>query len=324
MAPLRRSIVGVLIVCFVWSSAWAGATIDAKVTKRFKVNWSSVSYGKTLNNPKVSPSDQPISERLSLFCKIEIRDPALTLGISGEGIITQLTDPNGRDVDPGPSASVQRGSQRMPYEGLRYRMRFVPPPQPSRWLAILKSALRLRQRAPLRPEPVSELQPSEMRLQLDTGLRERAGGKIRRVKGYFYALMAESMEHVDVPFAPDNHWVRLTDDLEIQVVQAQCTDSSYQFEIATRSQDRSSRMHMLSAGDSLPSRIVADRQFIGQDGKPIRHFSGFRRVPASVGGRGSGGGSNMGRVEKIRFVIAVNPAHYKIPFELEDIPLPEP
>ena len=81
---------------------------------------------------------------------------------------------------------------------------------------------------------------------------------------------------------------------------------------------------MLSVGDSLPRRIVVDRQFIGQDGKPIQHIIGTRRIPASVGGRGGGSGRDMGRVEKIRFVIAVNPAHYKIPFELEDIPLPRP
>lgn len=323
MAPLRQSVGRVVVVLVVSSSVWAGTRIDAKVTKRFKVHWSSIHYGKTLMNPKVSSGSQRISERLSLTCEVEIQDPDLTLGTSREGIVTELKDPNGRDIHATPYSSTQRSSTPMRYDGLRYRTRYIQPSQPNRWLAILKSALRIRQKS-LRSKRVSELQPSDFRIQLDTGLRQRARRGIGRMKGYFYALMAESIEHVDVPFAPNGRWVRLTDYLEIQVVQAQCTDSSYRFEIATRSRGNSFRMNMLSAGDSLPRRIVVDRQFIGQDGKPIQHYSGTRRVPASVGGRGSGSGRDMGRVEKIRFVIAVNPAHYKIPFELEDVPLPKP
>ena len=83
-------------------------------------------------------------------------------------------------------------------------------------------------------------------------------------------------------------------------------------------------MHRLTVGDFLPDRVVVAQQLIGQDGKPSRHHSGFRSIPAHVGGSGRGGGSNVGRIEKIRFVIALNPKQYKVPFKLEDIPLPNP
>lgn len=83
-------------------------------------------------------------------------------------------------------------------------------------------------------------------------------------------------------------------------------------------------MRPISVNDPLPSRIVVTRQFIGSDGKPTHHFSGIRRLPAHVGGNGSGSGGDSGQIQKIRFVIAVNPTHYKIPFAFEHIPLPKP
>lgn len=322
MVPLRWSVfVRVIVLLLGLSTAWAEAELNAKVAKRFKVNWSSVSHDKTVNNPKVSLRGQETSERLSLSCEIEILDPDLVLGTSREGIVTKLTDRQGRSVDTAPSGPVQRGSMHMRYEGLRYRPRFVQPPQPSRWLALVQSVLKLPRRARPRPELVSELQPSRMQIQLDAGLRERTGGEIGRAKGHFYALMAESLEHVEVPFEPNDNWVRLTPDVEIQVREARCTGSSYRFKIETQPRGGAS-MRPLSVEDSVPSRIVIDRQLIGADGKPTREFSGYRRLPASVGGSGSG--SRIGRIEKIRFVIAVNPTHYKIPFELEHIPLPKP
>jgi hypothetical protein len=304
------------------SSVWAETRKEAKVAKSFKINWSSISYDKTLNNPKISSDKQKTSERLSLSCEIEILKPDMTLGTSREGVITQLTDRNGRTINTGSYSSQQQRMMHLPYEGLRYRMRFVQPPQPSRWLALVQSVLRLPRRASSRPEQVSELQPNTIRIQLDTGLRERVGGEIGRIQGYFYALVAGSIKQVEVPFEPNSNWVRLTDNLEIQVVKAQSTGSSYQYKIETRSQGQYDRM--LSVGDNLPSQIVMNRQLIGPDDKPIRNFHGFRRVPASVGGSGSGGGSRIGQIKKIRYLIAVNPAHYKIPFDLKHIPLPEP
>ncbi|MEJ2705182.1 MAG: hypothetical protein P8Z79_22305 [Sedimentisphaerales bacterium] len=324
MASLwRGSFVRVAVVLFVASSAWAENKTDAKTAKHFKVNWSSISYDKTLINPKLSSRRQGVSSsRLTLSCEIEIVDPDLVVGTSGEGIVTQMTDPNGRNVDISSFAQTRSGSVRMRYEGLRYQSRFVQPPKPNRWLSLIRSALKLSRRAPARPELVNELQPSRMQVQLDARLCDRAGGEIRAVKGHFYALMAESIEHVDVPFKPSTGWVRLTDEIEIQVLEAQCTSSSYRMKIETRPRGGSA-MHSLNVGDLLPSRIIKDRQLIGADGKPTRGAGGYRRAPATVGGISSGGGSNMQPVKKIRFVIAVHPTHYEIPFELEHVPLPK-
>ena len=162
-----------------------------------------------------------------------------------------------------------------------------------------------------------------MQVQLDAGLCDRTGGEIRRIKGHFCALMAESIEHIEVPFKPSNDWVRLTDEIEIHVLDAQCTSSSYHLKIETHPRGGSA-LHSLNVGDSLPSRIVIDQQLIGADGKPTRGTAGYRRLPAIIGGTRSGSSSNFQPVKKIRFVIAVHPTHYEVPFQLEDIPLPKP
>ena len=79
----------------------------------------------------------------------------------------------------------------------------------------------------------------------------------------------------------------------------------------------------LHSKSDLPNRFPVGRQLLCQDDKLIFDSTGLS-LPSSVGGRGSGGGSSVDLVEKIRFVIAVNPSHRKIPFELGYIPLPAP
>lgn len=320
MVPSQRNLIVQIIVSFIGLSVvWAESELDTKAARLFKVRWSSISYNKTMYNPAVSSQDREASEKLSLSCEIEILDPNLVLGTCHEPIIKQLTDRKGQNIDPG---RAQPRAARLLYEVPNYRTRFKQPPGPSRWETLVRSVLRLPQKPRGRPELVSELEPSRMQIELDAELCERAGGQIGRVKGHFYALMAESLEHVEVPFEPNDNWVRLTPDLEIQVREARYTGSSFHFKIETHPQGGAS-MQPLTVEGYLPSRIVVARQLIGADGKPTRHFAGLRRLPASVGGSGSGSGGDC-RIEKIRYVIAVNPTHHKIPFELERIPLPHP
>jgi hypothetical protein len=300
--------------------------VDKKATDLFEVNWESVRYNKSVsrNNLKISSDQQDsrVSENLSLLCQVEIKDPNLVLGICTEGIITEMTDNQGQKVDPGQKLPQLK---HMSYEGPRYRQRYTQRPKLSRWRTVINSIFRIQQ-TPFRPQLYNELQPSRLNMQLDIGLLDPPEGEIKSLKGYFYAMTAESLEYVDVPFEPNNTWVRLTDDLDIQVSEAQCTVSPsrvrYNYSIEER-RAGGNRRNRLTAADYLPEKIVTSRQFIGIDGKPTRSFSGLNSLPAHVTGRGSGSG-NYARIEKIRFVIAVKPSHHKIPFELKKIPLPDP
>ena len=87
------------------------------------------------------------------------------------------------------------------------------------------------------------------------------------------------------------------------------------------------RARGLSVGYFLPEKMVTDKQLITENGKQLDRSPGFSFLPPRVGGRRSGSSSlrgSIGPIKKIRFVIAVNPKHCKMPFELKNIPLPNP
>ena len=328
---LRRSLIYVIIITFTGlSSGLADAEIDKKVTDLFGVNWESVRYNRSVSryNLEVSSNEQNsrASESLSLSGQILIKDPNLVLGTCQQGVITEMTDRQGRNIESGQELPQSRN---MSYEGLRYRQRYTQPPKLPRWKNFVRSILRIRP-ASFRPERINELQPARLDMQLDIGLLGSSGGQITEIKGYYFALMAESVEYVEVPFEPNDNWIRLTDDLEIMVQEAECATTSSRIRYNYNIQERRTgddRPYRLTVEDYLPERIVTDRHFVGADGKPIDRFMGISRLPGRVGGGGSGSRSDSRGVipiEKIRFVIAVNPSHYKVPFEFKNIPLPDP
>lgn len=324
MASIRSYVlIHVIFLSFVTSLGWAEAPIDVKVTKCFKVNWSSIDYFKMNKIQRTSPKKQETSENLSLSCEIEILKPDLILGTTQECVLTQLIDSNGKNVSSIPAGHSKLDVKRMDYEALRYRRRRVPPARPNRWLARIQSILKIPRRTRPQPTWVNELEPNRMHIKLDANAGKHTGEEISRIEGYFYALKADSLEHIEVPFEPNNNWVRLTDDLEIRVREARHTGSSYHFQIENR-HPRGVRIRSISPKDLLPSRIVVNRQLIGPNDKPAQHFRSIRRLPAQVGGSGSGSGGSSDQIQKIRFVIAVNPSHYKVPFKFEHIPLPKP
>lgn len=347
MARFRCGFIYLIIVIFTnFSTASTDAGIDKKVTRMFEINWESMQYDRsvTINNPEVASNQQPsrAKENLTLRCKVEIKDPNQVLGISRKGFLTEMTDSKGRNIEinqqepesrspPMPAMRnmpiniPSRRSMEMAYEGLRYHPNFTQPPKVPRWKALLIKYLKIPQK-PFRPVLVNQLDPPRLQFELDLGVFESSGGEIRNLKGYYYVLMAESLEYVEVPFEPNDQWVTLTDEVSIQIREARNTISGsgtrYNFEIE-ESQSSRRGIGRLAAGDYLPEKMITGRQLIKTDGEPFDPSMGFGFLPAHVGGSGSGSGSG-GPIEKIRFVIAVNPQHYKIPFELKYIPVPNP
>lgn len=315
-------VASILIASHVLSAAEAQSAPDAKIVNNFKVRWSSVRYNKSVSveNPEVSKTTDQRSETLSLVWQAEVRDPNLILGASSYGVITHLTDSRGRDLAVNP----QPANPHQTYEALRYEPRFHPPAPTSRWRAFLEQTiLRRPPQPPLGPQkPVMELRPCQMSSSLDMSLLDKSGGEFRTVKGYFHAMIPGSLEQIDVPFEPNNTWVRLTPGLEIQVQEAVSANTFYRFQIKARPQG-GGPSGPLTVGQPVPGRFVCAQQLIGDDGKPMQRFLGSSWLPAHVGGSESGSGQ-VGRVKAIRFLIAVNARECKIPFELQRVPLPKP
>jgi len=351
MVRLKWSLIYLIIFIFAdFTMASSDVGIDKKVTKLLEINWESMRYNKSVEqyNPEVTSNRQQsrTDENLTLNCRVEIKDPNLVLGISRKGFLTGLTDSNNQNIEINqqepesspPIPAMRNMPGNMPrfrpidmwYKGLNYTVRSKDPPKVPRWKALMYKYLRIPQK-PYRSKLVNQLEPSRLQFDLDLNLLETSGGEIKSLKGYYYTLVAESVEHVEVPFEPNDKWVRLTDDVAIQVLEARNTISGsrtrYNFEIE---EDRSARrgIHNLAVGDYLPEKMVKGRQLIKADGEPTHPSSmGHGSLPVHVGGSGSGSHSGSGGaspIEKIRFVIAVNPKHYKIPFELKKILLPNP
>jgi hypothetical protein len=294
---------------------------DKKVADRFKVDWSSIAYSKTLHNPAVSGKkrDQRVSEKLVLRCQAEILDPKMIVGTCDIPIIERITDGKGGDAA---IRKTQSRLNRMCYNTLQYRPSLVPtsPSSLIYWEGRARLALGLPLKSRHRPKHASVLQPVHLGIDLDPELLRHAKGEIGSVKGCFHALTAESFKHVEVPFKSDDKWVRLTSDVEIQVRKAWHTGTKARFDIRQRGQTETDA-HDLQVGDSLPDEIVVDRQFIGKSSRPEPPIKFGRSLPGLIGGSG---GSDIGQwVEKIDYLIATGPKHNKIPFEIEHIPLPK-
>ena len=292
---------------------------DKKVADCFKVNWTWITYRKTLNNPEVTAkrTDQKLSEKLFLCCDAEILDPKLVVGTCDIPIIEHITDGKGRAA--GISMSEYRAN-RMSYRTPRYQMKYSPPSMLIRLEGKVRTALGLpllaRHR---RPKRSLELTPVRLNIDLDPGLLRQDSGEIGSIKGYFHALSAESLKHVKVPVKSGDKWLRLTGDVEMQVSRVWRTGSTTRFEIKQRGQ-KERHASGLCAGDRLPSEIIVDRQFIKADTRrnSLTRMGG-QRILRNIGGSASIGGR---QVKEIDYLIAVGPIHYKIPFVLEHIPLP--
>jgi len=269
----------------------------AEIARGLALRWTRVTYRKGLQNPAVSPEDRSSlePESLSISCEIRMADPRLLLGTASEPTIEKITDSQGNDVDVNraPPPLKRRYDQ-----GVFF----------TRWLKDINLSHPERTRIP------SEHYPPQM--ELDAELPRRVSGDIGLLKGRYEALMAESIEYIDLPFRPDDNWVRLTDDVEIRVVQARNMPGVYHYEIEQRPEIVLSA-NRVDVGEPLPSRLVVGRQMIMRSDSMI---GAGGSGPGRIGGRGSG----IGRAEGIRYIIAVNPVPVMIPFELRDIPVSAP
>jgi beta-lactamase regulating signal transducer with metallopeptidase domain len=323
LAPSRPGVrfwlAGIVTITFLLALAVPFVLIRRDKTERsiadlFEVKFDRAKWAAVTTSTRPARGrPEQAQDRLQLYTKVKILDPDRVLGISMRGAITQF-EAGGRTIDVNDRTSVG------PYMAPRYGRRFVRPPKPSRWTMAVRSFLRLPPLKRPRPRPVFELDESRVRLEIDSGLPGPDVAKIGRIKGYFWVAAAGSLEYVDVPFKSSEKWVRLTDDLEVRVSEAKSYNFRYQYKIETRTAAGAFRMGPLRPGSTLPDRLAANQLLIGADGKTVHHRRlGFLR--SFVGGSGSGSGSNLDIIEKIRFVIAVNPTHCKVPFELENIPL---
>jgi len=288
----KRKIIFVLFVClsiavFSLQTLSPAAEINNKVAESLNINWRSIEYEKTLYNPSQTSNKQgrPKAENLSISFDVGTLNSGLILRTCPDAVIEQITDSRGNNIESVPFSSR---SSFMYVHIPRLDGYFVPAGKPATPELIPLHA-------------IFDAGPSEQ-------IRDQIG-----LKGHFYALTAESLEYVEMPFKPSNKWVRLTPYVEVRIRKAQKEASQYQFEIEQRPENVID-LSGVQIGDYLPSRLIVDRQIIV---KTSSAGAGGWLSTGQIGGVGSG----VGKAEKILYTIAVNPAHRTIPFETKRIPL---
>ncbi len=314
-------VVAVIVVLVGLLTARSDSEVQKNVERNFEVSSYSISYAETAfpQNTTVSADrEQRMPETQLLSCKVEMSDPSFVLGISPAPVIEELVDDEGRSIDIDltlPDSFHRR------YKPPRFHPQFMPAQKPSRWERALRSILRLAPKRRWRSRRIDKLQPSWLYFNLSMATNGWPGGRIGRIKGYFYALTAESFDYVDLPFNKSDTWVRLTPDVEVQVREASYDNSL--FRLSTEARWRGGApVGPLSPESHIADRLVLDLQPVGPDNRPARPRNGGYSLPSRVDillPRGS-----MRQMSKIRYVIAVNPTHHKIPFVLENISLPKP
>ena len=285
-------------------------------SKRFEVQWQSVQYHHSLTkyNPKIRKEEVSEHQQLSLSCQVMISNPHLILGISESAAIDSIIP-----TTLLPDTSKSRSRPRNTYRALEYRERFQR--ANATFAGKVKSLLNLNQSPPQR---IRELQPSTFRLDLNVAEIQSRGPQIDKLSGSVYALVADAIEAVDIPFEPNDQWQSITSNLEILIEEAHSADQSYRYRIKSRNPlDQQNRGYeSLEVNSFLPNQLVIEQQLINADQESVHGYNP-RRLPPHIGGNGSGSGGK-GPVKTIRYRIAIRPHHIKIPFALDNIALPEP
>lgn len=323
MSP-RRIIIHIAFSFVMFTTICVGRELADLV----EANWINIEYTKNvlISNPRLPIKKQTykFTDGLYLSCEIDIKDPNIIIGTCDKGIVTELTDKHGRKIDliqKPPDISM------MLYSSPDYKERYIQPAKIPRWQKILLSIPGVTKKTQTKQKHVFEIQPNKMYIELNTRVIEKSGGKIKSLKGYFHVLSARGLDYIDIPFEPNSNWVYLTPDMQIQIFDAQCTQSgpriSYNYEIKQRWR-KGKYLPCIGVSSKLPSRIVTGYQLIDTNGKTV-YFSKRERLPADLDERRSVVSlSNIGPIEKFQFVVGVNVTHRRIPFEFINISMPNP
>jgi len=162
------------------------------LAKGFGFTWETVELSARLRNTAKygTPNSNVPSYDLTVSVLLDIRDRKGLVGMAAEyPRILEVLDGNGKSIQRIPDAA----------EAVRQHTEV-------RYVNVLENYAF-----------VSKLKPSEVPIRLHLAPNSEAPSVLSRVHGYVYALYAEKVIKVDVPFEPVGRWVEVSPDLEILV-----------------------------------------------------------------------------------------------------------
>ena len=162
---------------------------------------------------------------------------------------------------------------------------------------------------------------------------------LSRIEYSVGALIAETSETIDVPFAASEDWMELVPGLQIFIEEASVESGRYgyriKFEYDPNQVSYGSGLSLhIRADDIIPPMVLTGVEILDANGVSVRDRSSGGSFSGGSGSSGSGGlmtgtttasGSctACGEAAIIRHTFAVAPYEQDIQFVLEDIPVPD-
>lgn len=232
----------------------------------------------------------------------------------------QVSDPNVLEVVNGDGSDV----------------RWTPlPARPIRQYQDLEYAWGVPQ--PPAPRPQLVLQPYDVSVFFCVDLSQDLSSSLSLFQWCAYAMYAEDVIEVDVPFAPSDDWLEVMPGVEIQVTKAtvECCDYTYWTKVRHAGGTVQAFDALLSPAEPIADYLVMETSLLGAEGQPISATEDDRVSPAIWSGHVDstlwdtakcGGSLNVfftqAEITAIRHVIVIHPYEVKVPFTLTDLPLP--
>jgi len=315
---------------FVWESVEASARIirhrepaatpDDIIGQRLGEPVSPVGECVAISGEVIKPlvsedANSPTRERsISVLGKIHILDANDLVGMDvSDPCVFQVVDGDGNDVYWQPSFSYHTRQ----YQELDY---------------ISGTTVDLQTGALV---PVRRLQPYDASVSFCLDPNQPHVTSLSSLEWYVYALYAEDLITLEVPFEVSTEWVDVSSGFQIRVEKAglECDSYVYRTEVRQKSGVVQGLNDTLGFGETVADYLVVETRLLDADGELLP-----RNIPDPdepfwsdwVRGTVVGTASCQGEltcpactnVASIRHVIAVHPSETKIPFVLTHISVP--
>lgn len=177
--------------------------------------------------------------------------------------------------------------------------------------------------------------------------------QLSRIEWSMNALLSDTVEAIDLPFAPSEEGIGVAPGLEVFVEQTSIEEDCYQYHSTvlidptriayphthkplseSRGDDIGLLRGYLWSKTGLPEIVVLEIDVLDADGVSIQNYAQDARTVGFVIGTSSqegltiiaqtltGTGRGAGAAAFIRYVVARNPYRQKVDFALEDVPVP--
>ena len=286
------------------------------VTGRFAFVWDSVEVSAQVFNPSYTGRRDlyECQRSLTVVGKIHVLDSKdlVAMQVNDPGVL-QVIDSDGNDVAwaPLPLRPLRQ------YQELEYTWAVLPP----------------------RPHKPTVLQPYDVSVSFCLDLSQRPLSSLSLFQWCAYALYAEDVLEVDVPFEESEDGVEVAPGLRIRVIKArpECCYYAYWTEVKYASGTVQALDVRLSPSEPVADYLVIRTLLLDTEGNPIRESDDDRissaiwseHVDSTSWGTAKCGGRLLmsmteAEIGSIRHVIVVHPYEVEVPFVLTDLPLPSP